>query len=134
MISKVSAVILLRSDGAALLQHRDNKPGLARAGMWVFPGGHGDPSESPEHCARREMEEETGYRCQDLTHLRTMRDQIDENRVQELSLFLSLYDGKQPYECREGQELRFVTRIAAENLPMPKILLEVWDDILQSRL
>lgn len=30
---RVAAVLLLRDDDAALLQHRDDTPGLARAGM-----------------------------------------------------------------------------------------------------
>ena len=50
---RVSAVILLRDDGAALMQHRDDKPGLRNAGMWVPPGGHRDPGEEAVACAGR---------------------------------------------------------------------------------
>src|SRR5439155_24976223 len=44
----VGGVVLLRDDNAALLQLRDNKPGLNAAGLWVFPGGHCEPDESLE--------------------------------------------------------------------------------------
>src|SRR2546426_11810314 len=69
--SIVVGVVLLRPDGSALLQLRDNKPGLNAAGQWVFPGGHCDPGEPLEDGARREFLEETAYRCADLRLLTT---------------------------------------------------------------
>jgi len=62
-VRTVAGVVLLRDDNAALLQLRDNKPGLNAAGLWVFPGGHCEPGESLEDGARREFLEETGYVC-----------------------------------------------------------------------
>lgn len=32
----------------------------ARFGLWVFPGGHVDPGETPDEAAAREVQEETG--------------------------------------------------------------------------
>lgn len=40
-----------------LLVHRP------RYGDWTFPKGKADPGESDEHCALREVAEETGHRC-----------------------------------------------------------------------
>jgi 8-oxo-dGTP pyrophosphatase MutT (NUDIX family) len=71
---KVGGIVLLRGDGAALLQHRDDKPGLPHAGLWVFPGGHCEAGEPIEACARREFFEETGYRCEDVHELETIRE------------------------------------------------------------
>jgi len=34
-----------------------------------FPSGHGDENESVEACAKRELEEETGYGCEELIPL-----------------------------------------------------------------
>ena len=34
-----------------------------------FPSGHGDENESMEVCAERELEEETGYKCEKLVKL-----------------------------------------------------------------
>ena len=58
--ARIGGVVLLRADGAGLLQHRDDKPGLSAAGLWVFPGGHCEPGETCRECARREFLEETG--------------------------------------------------------------------------
>ena len=59
---RVAGIVLLREpDGAALLQHRDDKPGLPHANLWVPPGGHCDGDESWDACAAREFLEETGY-------------------------------------------------------------------------
>jgi len=44
-VRTVGGVVLLRDDNSALLQLRDNKPGLNAAGLWVFPGGHCEPGE-----------------------------------------------------------------------------------------
>lgn len=39
-------------------------------GVWVFPGGVIEPSESPAECARRELREETGIELGDDPDLR----------------------------------------------------------------
>ncbi|MEQ8786739.1 MAG: NUDIX hydrolase [Pirellulaceae bacterium] len=125
---RVAAVVLLRDDGAALLQLRDDKPGLPRAGMWVMPGGHCDPGETMEDCARREFLEETDYDCHDLKFLARYDDHDPTtDRHFDLHLYWARYDGRQPYCCREGQDLRFVPRQGAEQLNMPRLLIACWD-------
>lgn len=37
---RVAGVILLKPNGDALFQLRDDKFGLTHADKWVFPGGH----------------------------------------------------------------------------------------------
>jgi 8-oxo-dGTP diphosphatase len=52
--------VVLRKSGAGvevLVVHRP------RYDDWSFPKGKADPGESDEHCAVREVEEETGLRC-----------------------------------------------------------------------
>ncbi len=124
----VVVVILLREDGAALLQLRDEKPGLRHAGMWGLPGGHSEPGESVEETARREFKEETGYTCEMIHRLASFEDG-DDTRCPpyRLVMFWSRYDGTQPLECREGQRLRFVPRAEAPAERMPPHILPVWD-------
>ncbi len=68
-IQQVVGVVLLRDDGAALLQHRDDISTISDPGLWVFPGGHVEWGETPREGAAREMEEETCYRCHNLRPL-----------------------------------------------------------------
>ena len=126
---RVTAVYLLRDDGAALLQHRDDKPGISYPGLWTPPGGHCEDGESVEECARRELHEETGYLCGALSWLRTLRSP-DASDPAELTVFWSRYDGVQPVTCYEGQDLRFLSRATAGSLAMPRYLVELWDAAL----
>jgi len=56
-----AAVILIR-------QHRHATGGY----LWELPAGKLDDGESPESCASRELEEETGVRADELRHLTTI--------------------------------------------------------------
>jgi 8-oxo-dGTP pyrophosphatase MutT (NUDIX family) len=125
---RVAAVVLLREDGSALMQHRDDKPGLSRAGMWVVPGGHQEPGEPIEACAARELHEETCYRADGLHFLAALPDVNDvTGKAYTLVVFWGRYDGRQAVECREGQGLRFLKRSEAPAYPIPEVVLRAWD-------
>jgi 8-oxo-dGTP pyrophosphatase MutT (NUDIX family) len=113
---------LLRDDGAALLQHRDDISTISDPGLWVFPGGHLERNETPHEGAAREMEEETCYRCHNLRPL--IRLAIEEG---ELLFFWENYDGRQHVACREGQGLEFVDRQKVESLPKQPYVTDVFD-------
>jgi len=112
---------LLRHDGAALLQHRDDISTISDPGLWVFPGGHLEEDEAPLDGAAREMEEETCYRCRDLHPLTSLP--LEEGQ---LLFFWTNYDG-QPVACREGQALQFIDRATVESLPRQPYLTAVFD-------
>ncbi len=113
---------MLRDDGAALLQHRDDISTISDPGLWVFPGGHVEWGETPRECAAREMEEETCYRCHNLRPL--IRLAIEGET---LLFFWENYDGRQTVACREGQGLEFVDRQKVESLPKQPYLTDVFD-------
>jgi 8-oxo-dGTP diphosphatase len=124
----IGGVVLLREDNAALLQLRDDKPGLNAAGLWVFPGGHCEPGESLEAAARREFREETGYLCPELCWLTTFLHPSDDGQwMYELGMFTCRYDGLQPVHCFEGQAIRFIRREEAAQHPMPEYMPRIWD-------
>jgi 8-oxo-dGTP pyrophosphatase MutT (NUDIX family) len=124
----VCGVVLLRSDGAALLQLRDDEPSIADPGIWVFPGGHVEPGESLEAAAVREFLEETRYRCDQLHELvRLSAKDIGYASDFCFAFFWCCFDGRQEIVCCEGQDLRFIQRDAAESLAKRDYLLRVWD-------
>ena len=130
---RVAGVALLRSDRSALLQLRDNKPGLNAAGLWVFPGGHCEDGESFEAAARREFLEETGYACAELRWVTTFFHPSDDGTMTfQLGIFASPYDALQPVHCYEGQAVEFIAREAAARHPMPEYVPRVWDLAIES--
>lgn len=52
----VAAAVIVRADGAILLAQRP--AGRSMAGLWEFPGGKVEPSETPEAALVRELAEE----------------------------------------------------------------------------
>lgn len=130
---RVAGIVLLREpDGAALLQHRDDKPGLPHANLWVPPGGHCDGDETWDACAAREFFEETGYRCHNLRLLADLNvDDIPFSPPLHLKVFWDVYDGQQPVACHEGQALEFVPRGRATDIAMPEYLVRLWDQALE---
>lgn len=130
--ARVAAVVLLReSDGAALLQHRDNKPGLPHANLWVPPGGHCDDGETWISCAGREFFEETDYRCANLRYLTEVDvDDVPDSAPFRLAVYWDVYDSRQPVVCREGQALAFIERRQAHAMKVPGFLIALWDQAL----
>ena len=56
----VAGAVLLRSDGATLLQHRDDIAGISNPGKWSLFGGGLETGESAEAGMLRELREEIG--------------------------------------------------------------------------
>lgn len=132
--AQVCGVVLLRADGAALLQHRDDIPGIADPGLWVFPGGHREGHETSEQAARREFLEETRYQCGVLLPLTVISGAtFGYERDFAMEFFWARFDEASTFECCEGQELRFVQRAEAERLPVCSYLFHVWDRALANQ-
>ena len=128
----IAAVFLLRDDGAALLQLRDNKPGLRNAGKWVPPGGGLEENESLIGCAYREFFEETAYLCTKLRWLVSFEDEVEGWPKYQLTVFWGIYDGQQSFCCQEGQNLQFILRQNVENYQVPVNLIRLWDLALEA--
>ena len=128
LVRQIAGVVLLREDNSALMQLRDNKPGLNAAGLWVFPGGHFETGESAQAAARREFLEETGYACDQLQWVSSFPYPSDDGQVRyQLEMYVAPYDGIQPVHCYEGQQMAFVPREHASRYPMPSWVTHVWD-------
>lgn len=127
-LENVVGVVLLRADGAALLQLRDDAPDISDPGLWVMPGGHIEPGETSDEAALREFEEETRYRCARMRPLVELQGgELGYEEDFKLIFFWENYDGRQRIECREGQALEFIPRAEADNLQRRDYLTRVWD-------
>ena len=129
VLDSVSAVFLVRRDGSLLVQLRDIIPTIRRPGYWVVPGGHCEPGESIEDCARREFLEETLYECSNLHFMDSILDNVDGYQYW-LHMFWELYDEQQQIKCMEGQELKFVERSEGAIYLKIDYLLTYWDRAL----
>jgi 8-oxo-dGTP pyrophosphatase MutT (NUDIX family) len=127
-VRRIAGIVLLREDNSALMQLRDDKPGLNAAGLWVFPGGHCEAGESAESAARREFLEETGYACDKLRWVGSFPCPSDDREViYDLQFYAGRYDGIRPVHCYEGQRVAFILREDASRYPMPLYVPHVWD-------
>jgi 8-oxo-dGTP diphosphatase len=109
----VVAAAVVERDGAFLLTRR--LKGTHLAGAWEFPGGKCEPSESPEDCLVREIQEElaAGVRVGD----RILVTRHPERTV-ELHFFrAALLDAPVP---QIGQEMRWVPREELASLEFPE--------------
>ena len=59
-------------------------------GTWSLPGGHLDLGESFEHCAAREVLEETGItvKPEDVRFLTAINDNVDEDLKHYITIFM----------------------------------------------
>ena len=64
---KLATLCYIRKDGHTLMIHRIKKENDMNAGKWNGLGGKLEPGETPEECAIREIQEESGLRVKSLT-------------------------------------------------------------------
>ena len=103
-----ASVVVVRKDGAVLMQHRDNKPGIFWPDYWYYPAGTVDKGENFKVVAIRELKEEINYTP---NQVHPLVDEIyarsDGEKVNR-HIFWTIYDNLQEIICNEGADMRFV--------------------------
>lgn len=106
-------IILVKPDGSVLGQHRDNNPKILGPDTWGVVGGANDNIDDQDlkTVARRELKEETRYdvALKDLRFLARDTYTTEKGTSVQRTILWAWYDGVQPIECYEGQEIRFVS-------------------------
>ena len=113
----VAACALIDRDNRILLSQRP--PGKAMTGLWEFPGGKLEPTETPESALIRELEEELGITTEQscLAPLSfASHDYADFHILMPLFICRKYQGIPVP---REGQTLKWVTARQLRQYPMP---------------
>ncbi len=113
----VAACALVDADGRVLIAQRPQ--GKSMAGLWEFPGGKVEASETPEDTVIRELEEELGIVTQTdcLAPLTFASHAYDDFHLLMPLYVCRRYQGvPQP---KEGQALKWVRPQAMRDYPMP---------------
>ncbi len=105
-------VVLVKSDGSVLSQHRDNIPNLLGRDTWSAVGGLKETVDrNLKAAAARELREETGYII-DPERLEQLTGDIyinERGETVERTIFWDWYNGSQTINTNEGQEIRFIS-------------------------
>lgn len=128
-MTRATGILLVRKDGALLMQLRDNKKNIKHPNMWGSPGGHLNRNETYAQCAIRELFEETGYSAKNLKYLMSF-DETLEKKKSKVKLFWDKYDNKQKVKCYEGQKLKFIKKNEAHKYKVVNIITLAWEKIL----
>lgn len=105
-MQSVAQIILARSDGAVIMQHRDDKAGITNPGLISAFGGTIELGETPLEAATREINEETNLAVTPdrLQTFGTYRKTIAEHGQDRIVYFFIIHDvDDQNLEVFEGQ-------------------------------
>ncbi len=118
-----SVIIALFEDQTVLLEFQWRQP--CEKAFWELPAGKLDPNEMPAICAKRELEEETGYRASEWFYLGKIHNAIGySNEHLEFFLAKSLKAGARHLD--EGECLD-VFRVPFEELRQMVLNGEITD-------
>ncbi len=111
--------VIIRRGNKVLLGKRKGAHG---AGTWSFPGGKLDLWETPEECAMREVEEETGLKIKNLKNSIYTNDMFKEEGKHFITLFvIADYDSGEP-EIKEPNKCESWDWFEWDKLPQPLFL------------
>lgn len=114
-----AGVIVIREDGAVLLQRRDDQSGVVNPGLWSYPGGAVQKDETYTAAARRELQEEAVYVADTLFVVVEEEYERTDGEHIVRHVYWTPFDQSQVIACHEGAEIRF---IRLEELPAEKIV------------
>ena len=82
---RVGVGIIIRRADEILLIRRN---GVHGSGTWSTPGGHLDPGETPDACARREASEETGVEVENIRFRAVTNDVFESDDRHYITLWM----------------------------------------------
>ena len=137
---RFSVNVVVNAESEVLLLKRSTASKYG-PGLWGFPAGHVEDSESPQECASRELIEETGpdIFVEVIRQHEPVRDEIS-GRIFEFYLFHLLWLGGEIRLNHEHTDYAWVNRHDYKNYPVMRgvdldlLYLDIWpkEDILSN--
>jgi 8-oxo-dGTP diphosphatase len=127
MHTRVGVAVLVVNDGQILLGKRINSHG---DGTWNSPGGHLEFGESPQECASRELQEETGLIAKEIIEGTWTNDFFEEEGKHYVTLYMIVpqFTGvptiQEPEKCLGWQWFDFNDLPSPLFLPLVNLLKE----------
>lgn len=116
---RVGVALIVRRGRDVLLIRR---AGVHGHGTWSTPGGHLDPGELPETCARREAREETGVEVGDIRFRAITNDLFESERRHYITIWMEGEFVSNEPAVRAPHEMSDVRWFDIEALPQPLFL------------
>lgn len=116
MSPQIGVGVLIFRDGKLLLGRRKGSHGAA---TWSAPGGHLEFGETPDACARRETEEETGLTLKTVDAGRFVSDVFQDVGKHYVTLFMVSRDAEGVPQCREPEKCEGWAWFSPDALPSP---------------
>jgi mutator protein MutT len=111
----VVVAAIVERDGSLLVTRR--LEGTHLAGLWEFPGGKCEPSETHEDCLRRELREEIGVEAEVDEEIFMTEHAYAERTVRLHFRRCRISGDPQPLL---GQQIRWISRAELAQLPFPE--------------
>lgn len=125
-------ILLVRSDGAFILQVRDDKPGIANPGMVSSFGGRIEDGETPKQAAIREINEETNLQLTEADlkmYRRCIKTKKEHGEDWEVHYFVAQGISDEDLEVYEGSGYTVIhNREELSNTHTSKLLKKVLND------
>ncbi|MDO4518389.1 MAG: DUF4003 family protein, partial [Bacillota bacterium] len=131
-MEKKTTLCYIKNNGCYLMLYRNRKPDDPNEGKWLGIGGKIEPGETPDHCNKREVFEETGLKLRSANFHGVIHFRADEYEDEDMYLYSSddfepanlgartIFEKTgdyEPPECDEG-ELRWILEEVLMSLPM----------------
>lgn len=127
MLIRVAVGIILRDDLIFIALRKSNQD---QGGLWEFPGGKCEPSESAEIALVRELKEECGISVTECSFFEEISHDYGNKKVQLLFYRVTGFEGNPV--GKEGQEVRWVPISTLSSYDFPEANQEIVDVLISN--
>ena len=125
MLVRVAVGIILRNGAVFIALRKSNQH---QGGLWEFPGGKCEPSESAETALVRELKEECGINVTESSFFKTISHDYGDKQVELCFYKVTGFDGEP--EGSEGQEVSWVSISNLSTYQFPEANKQIVSDLL----